>query len=67
MCGIFGVIHDGACSTHKAIKCFVTENHIHRPNGCVKILFYIRFHGSVTPHLCSGMFSQIMPFVTYVF
>ena len=41
-CGVFGVTPDGACSTHRAIRYFFTENHLHRQAGCTDILIYVK-------------------------
>jgi hypothetical protein len=62
-CAVFGVTPVGSCCTHRAINYFLTENHLHRRIEGINILFYIMIHGSVTTTLCSGKFSQIMPFV----
>ena len=63
-CGVFGVIPDGACGTHRDKDFFFfTENNLHRQTGYNYILFHITLHGSVTPNLRSGKFYQFMSFV----
>jgi len=63
MCGVFGVITDGACRSNSATIYFFTENHLHRRSGRIFILFFMKLHGSLHPIYVQESFSQFTPFV----